>query len=244
MFRCDIMNRHYRLLSACFCFVCLGMLSDGPEAYTLVRVNNVNVYYDSSAAVLLYESGLMIDADGSPFAYHPVSDSGSDALANAGRKGNWWGIVTDSKGNPVLQHANDPAPGFYVSTTSLQNKFYALIDPRRYVNSDSIPFFVLPSNKDILRFAHLGDIARVENKRNGKVSFAIFADVGPKDKIGEGSIYLANQLNINANPRKGGIEDSIHYTIYIGSGDGLCKSKKQIDSIGVAFATNTNLRHR
>lgn len=38
--------------------------------------------------------------------------------ANAGRPDNWWGIVT-RHGEPVIQGANDPAPGCYVSTTSL-----------------------------------------------------------------------------------------------------------------------------
>jgi len=210
------------------------MMKENSGEYVLTQIDKVKVFHDTLEKVLHYESGLMIDADGSPFAYNPVSDSGLDALANAGHKGNWWGIVIDASGNPIVQGKSDPAPGFYVSTTSLQNKSLGVHDPHRYINSDSIPFFVLPANKTILNIVHLGDIALVENTRNGKSFYAIFADVGPKDKIGEGSIYLANQLNISANPRKGGIEDSIRYTVYLGSGDGLPKTRLQIDSLGAS----------
>ena len=42
-----------------------------------LRVNNVSVYKDTSNGVLLFESGLMVNADGAPDAYHP-SNTGSD----------------------------------------------------------------------------------------------------------------------------------------------------------------------
>lgn len=222
----------------------LNMVTEKSGEYVLVQIGKVNVFHDTLAKVLHYESGLMIDADGSPFAYHPVSDSGRDALANAGRKGNWWGIVTDASGKPIVQSKSDPAPGYYVSTTSLQNNSIGVNSPYRYINSDSVPFFVLPANKTILNSVHLGDIALVENTRIGKGFYAIFADVGPKDKIGEGSIYLANQLGIASNPRTGGIEDSIRYTIYLGSGDGLPKTRLQIDSIGASCSARVEEKKR
>jgi hypothetical protein len=42
---------------------------------------------------------------GAPNAYHP-EDKGLDFLANAGKTGNWWGIVTEDgtpSGKPVVQ---------------------------------------------------------------------------------------------------------------------------------------------
>ncbi len=209
-----------------------SMISTKSGVITLVTINSIEVKHDTINNVLQFTSGMTIDADGSPRAYHPVSDSGLDALANAGKKGNWWGIVTDKKGEPVVQGKDDPAPGFYVSTTSLQNSAKKITDQSRYVNSDSIPFFVLPNNKTILALVKTGDIAHVENLRNGKSCYAIFADVGPKDKIGEGSIKLANNLGINSNPRSGGIADSVKYTVYIGSGTGKSRSVAEIDSLG------------
>src|SRR5262245_32378245 len=52
---------------------------------------------------LFFQAGMAIDADGAPQAYHPDSKSGLDALANAGKPGNWWALVVDDKGEPLLQ---------------------------------------------------------------------------------------------------------------------------------------------
>lgn len=198
----------------------------------VATINKTEVKYDSTAQELNWTSGMNIDADGSPRAYHPISDSGSDALANAGHKGQWWGIVTNKKGEPYVQGKDDPAPGFYISCTALIDRTKNDTDCARYVNSDSIPYIVIPSNTEMRKYAKLGDIARVKNLRNGKTSYAICADIGPKDKIGEGSIFLANQLGINSSPRKGGVADSVSYEIYTGSGNGQPRSRAVIDSIG------------
>ena len=200
----------------------------------IATINRTEVMYDSLTNVLHWTAGMNIDADGSPRAYHPVSDSGADALANAGHAGNWWGIVTDKYGKPLIQGKDDPAPGFYISCTALVDRTKNDTDCARYVNADSIPYVVIPANAEIRRYARMGDIARVKNLRNGKSSYAICADVGPKDKIGEGSVFLAQQLGINASPRTGGVRDSVSCTIFIGSGNGQPRTRAVIDSIGRA----------
>lgn len=197
----------------------------------IATINKIVVKLDTINQVLYFVSGMNIDADGSPHAYHPVSDSGLDKLSSAGHDGNWWGIVT-TKGKPVIQDSADPAPGFYVSTTSLQDASKKITDPKRYVNSETIPYIVLPNNKTILAEAKTGDLAYVYNLRNGKNSYAIFADVGPKDKIGEGSIALAKKLGIDSSPRTGGTADSVLYYVFPGSGNGKPRTIAEIDSIG------------
>src|SRR5204863_1415020 len=42
--------------------------------------------------------------------------------------------------------------------------------------------------------AQVGDFATVMNMKNGKIVHAIFADSGPGDKIGEGSLALIKAL--------------------------------------------------
>jgi hypothetical protein len=104
------------------------------------------------------DSGMTIDADGY-YAYHPDNKSGLDYLRNAGKPGNWWALVTDNdkpSGNPVIQTKSDPAPGFYVSMTSLEDPSMNSRDPRRYVNAESVNFFVLPSKLGL--GAKLGDL--------------------------------------------------------------------------------------
>ena len=89
---------------------------------------------------------------------------------------------------------DDPAPGFYVSSTSLQDKTKDRTDPLRYVDATQIPYIVLPSAVRTNLGAQLGDFAVVINSQSGQLAEAIFADIGPWGKIGEGSIALANNL--------------------------------------------------
>ena len=161
---------------------------------------------------VFYESGLNVDADGSPFCHHPNSYRGLDDLVNAGRPGHWWGIATDTdhidgmqgKGTPYIQSVIDPAPGYYVSTTAHVDGTKKFSDPRRYVDSETVPFIVLPGSPHL--GATIGALAMVFHPATGDSSAAIFADVGPSNRIGEGSIALARNLSINHDAREGGVE--------------------------------------
>lgn len=186
-----------------------------------------------SAVVL--QSGLAIDVDGSPRAYHPDGHSGLDFLANAGSPGNWWGVVTDdgeSSGNPVIQGPSDPAPGFYISATALQDVTKLRTDPRRYVNSETIPYIVLPGS--VLKRADepkIGDLAAVLNKNNGRLSCAIVADVGAPRRLGEGSIALAVRLGAPSDPRSPATP-GFAMVVFPGSGNGQPKTAEEIEAQG------------
>src|SRR5258708_1149439 len=94
---------------------------------------------DNSRVIL---SNLMIDADGSPFAYAPA-DSGLpalDYLGNAGHPGRWYGIACDKKGVPYVQTVGDPAPGYYVSTTALMDISKKIISRSWITNSLNIRY--------------------------------------------------------------------------------------------------------
>jgi hypothetical protein len=181
-----------------------------------------NVVAWSSGKAFFYKSGLAIDADGAPCAYHPNDRLGLDSLAHAGHQGNWWALVIDNEktsGVPVVQVATDPAPGHYVSTTALYDRDNPNPrDPNRYVDAAHIPYIVLHPNA--LHYAHLGDFATVVDLHNGKISPAIIADVSaPNLPVGEGSIALAEALGVDSSPRHGGIDDGVAYIIYPGSGN-------------------------
>jgi hypothetical protein len=69
-----------------------------------------------------------------------------------GTVGTWWALVTDNgklNRNPVIQTPSDPAPGFYVSTTSLGNTTVVRKDPLRYVNAEAINLIVLPGGLNL-----------------------------------------------------------------------------------------------
>jgi Fungal chitosanase of glycosyl hydrolase group 75 len=180
--------------------------------------------------------GFIIDVDGSPHAYHPDGHSGLDVTANAGSREQWYAVVTDNgspAGKPIVQGPGDPAPGYYVSNTALQDTSKARTDPRRFVDSEIIPYIVLPAG--IVGRAgepKLGDLAAVFNERNGKLSYAIVADIGSRRHLGEGSIALAARLGLPSNPRSGGVGSGIAMVVFPGSGDGHPKTAEEIDRKG------------
>lgn len=196
-------------------------------------IGSVKVYEVENLGVYIFRAGFVFDADGAPKAYHQNDKVALDYLANAGKPGNWWGIVTNTgkkDGTPIVQSAQDPAPGYYVSTTSLVNKTKKIQDPTRYVDSQQIPYVAIPS-KFSTTFK-LGDLALVVNKKNGLRCYAIFADVGPADKIGEGSINLAKQLQIPGTPKKGGPASDVIYILIKNSSDGTVLTNDQIQKKG------------
>jgi hypothetical protein len=189
-----------------------------PNTKLLLHFNKTLIVQIDKPRIICFQAGMAIDADGCPHAYHP-DNIGLDDLKHGGHTGNWWGVATDNEscsGNPLIQNKNDPAPGYYVSTTSLINTGYSYRDPARYVNAQKIPYFVLP--EQLLGLITLGDVAWIFNTEIKLNCFAIFADVGPD--VGEGSIHLAKKLGIHGDPRIGGADSGILYFIFKGSGRG------------------------
>ena len=203
---------------------------DDPEpdasSEVIATIAGIKVHKLGDGRAVFYTGGMMIDADGAYRAYHPAN-KGLDFLANGGKPGNWWALVTENgkpSGTPVVQGPADPAPGFYISTTSLEDRAVGRKDPRRYVDSESIPYIVLPGGK--LGGAKLGDYALVINLKTKARVKAIVADSGPKAKLGEASIATAKALlgKSKSSPKSGGTEEKIiRYIVFPGSGDGLPK---------------------
>jgi len=194
---------------------------------------------------LFYRCGLMIDADGSPRAYHPDDRSGLDHLGNAQKNWKkrkqqraehkpvepvrWCGVVTDDgteHGTPLIQGPNDPAPGFYVSPSALEDRQYARTDPRRYVDAANVPYVSIPPDLES-HGVHLGDFATVGH--NGKYVGAIIADIGPHHLIGEGSVALAKAIGVPHSPRGGGVTQGVTWILYPGSGSGKPRSLDEVE---------------
>lgn len=202
----------------------------------LTTIESFVVYEHVPSGAILYRAKMAIDADGCPRAYGP-NNSGLDWTANAGYPGNWWGVVTDVNGDPILQGSGDPYPGMYVSTTSLVRSGYANSNPLRYVDSENIPYIALPSALQSLAGIQKGDLAYVRNTVTGLACYAYFADTGPGGKLGEGSMYLADQIGLNSSPKTGGTSQGIiDYIVFpqSGMGQGTHLSISQIDAMGQA----------
>lgn len=165
---------------------------------------------------ILFTAGMTIDADGAPNAYGP-HNRGLDYTASARGTHGWVSLVTDHKGRPVIQKSGHYR-GYYISTTSLgQGDTSDPKNPNQYIDATRIPYIALPPDFAEAFNINLGDLALVVNQANGRSAYAIYADVGPKGRIGEGSIALAEAVGIPANPRHDSVEDGVTYLIFPGS---------------------------
>jgi hypothetical protein len=87
-----------------------------------------------------------------------------------------------------------------------------------YVNAETMPYIVLPRGKYASLNLRPGDLAAV--RYNGILGFPVFADVGPQRKLGEGSMALAQELNMPTSPLAGGVDAArVEYLVFPGSGD-------------------------
>lgn len=103
------------------------------------------------------------------------------------------------------------------------------------VDANAVPYFVLPVHGFYRTMGvKLGDIAAVIY--NGKLAFAIFADAGPHNKIGEGSIELHRLLGhetiVNGKLHDVGIDNGVVTIVFPGSGNGKLLSNDKINEIG------------
>jgi len=155
-------------------------------------------------------AGATLDGDGANGqagqapCYAPPSYGGPtlDAILNAGHPGNWWGVVTDNgqaNGTPIVQGQGDPAPGAFVSMTTL-NLFgvdgAALSDssPFKYVDSATVPYISLP--EIVIQSARgvvVGCRCVLTHKVNGSSVVGVVADSGGNDHIGEISVACAKR---------------------------------------------------
>ena len=76
----------------------------------------------------------------------------------------------------------------------------------------------------------LGDFGMAVNAATGAASGCVFADVGPRGHVGEGSIALAEALGIPSNPRRGGVGNGILYVVFAGSAAGWPLDRNAVES--------------
>jgi peptidoglycan hydrolase-like protein with peptidoglycan-binding domain len=158
------------------------------ESFVIAEIAGVQVSELASGIAVFYRAGMDVDADGSPHAYNP-ENTGLDVNEDAMDGSEWVGIATHDDGSPVIQNSSDPAPGFYVSTTSFEDPKEAATNPSRYVDAAKIPYIVIPGGA--LGRARLGHPTIVLDVVTGRRVKGIVADAGPRDKIGEASMFLA-----------------------------------------------------
>lgn len=183
----------------------------------IINIGKFTITINDDHSLYFLSQGANIDSDGSPHSYHP-DNTGLDFNQNAkDSEGHWVGVLTDNNGNPLIQGPNDPAPGYYISTTSYQNKQYDINNPLRYLDAETVPYFVV--NTAICRAVDpmvLG--CRIILTFNGVSIEAMAGDLGPRaPQKFEISIAAAKALGIPSSPKNGGTDKQIEVLIFPGS---------------------------
>lgn len=151
---------------------------------------------------------MSVDVDGAPTCYGPDDKKALDFERNAHDKktGAIVGYLIDRNGKPIIQGPNDPAPGFYISTTAYRDiNNHNKTDPRRYVNASEINYTVLArsaKNKGV----ETGDFCVVHAIKKNKTVFAIVGDTGHSSGA-EGSLALLQRLGFKVKNGKGTEEE-------------------------------------
>jgi hypothetical protein len=202
----------------------------GTFKFDVSSTKSTSVFKHKNTGLVYFKADYDLDFDGSPRAYNPTN-TGIEENGNAQNSAGAFSesIILFKNKKPYLQKANNPFPGFFISLTSLKLQNFPDTSVKRYVDSEKIPYFVLPGNKLQNAGIELGDIGLIFNTETNKSAFAIFADSGPTSIVGEGSLALAKALEIKLKTNSrgkivGGIDDAnILYIAFPKSGKGANK---------------------
>ncbi|TCT02366.1 glycoside hydrolase family 75 protein [Aquabacter spiritensis] len=181
-----------------------------------------DIFRDESRKAYSYKTSYVsLDADGTPRAYHP-DNTGLDDLANAGypHKG-WRGVLVTDPADPArpLVREGGPYAGYFISKTSLHDPDREETDPLKYVDSETIPYIVLPGAFYAQAgTGYVGNLALARRSDGAMETAAIIADIGPpKAPLGEMSLRLATALGgTSPNPRtgKGAPKGEFEYIVF------------------------------
>ena len=166
-----------------------------------------------------------------------ATDEGESATVSICKSGSayFWtsDMDIDCDGITTSHCSNSTDPSYFDETsfaTSTGNFF----------TSDVTHYYVipLPSSRFNYQSAGIspGSVAAVVY--NNKVVYAVFADEGPDDIIGEGSYSLAVALGIDPNPATGGTDGPVTFIVFPGSVPNPVENNTTIDSVGAAAATS------
>jgi len=164
-----------------------------------------------------------------------ATDDGEASTVNICKKGSafFWKADMDIDCDGVrTSHCNESADPWYQDQTSFETS------QGRPFQADSTHYFVIPLPSS--RFSYTangitpGSVAAVIY--NNKVVYAVFADEGPDNIIGEASYATAKALGIDANPATGGVDSGVTYIVFPGKVPSPIESNSAIDSKGIAAA--------
>lgn len=139
------------------------------------------------------------------------------------------GMSIDCDGQPGSACNINTDPYFQSSTSWSQSDGKAL-------KAEELPFVVIPLSSPRWNYRDSGikggDLVVMAYK--DKYVFGVVGDLGPSDRIGEGSYAAASALGINPNPRSGGVGSGVTYVVFPGTRVNPIESKAEAVRVGTA----------
>jgi hypothetical protein len=192
------------------------------STFAHAEIGPVPILRDASSHAIAFASQMQVNTDGAPDSYHP-DDIGITHICNGvsiGASCTWkaeclpefrqakaeglrgptkicfFAMATGANGEPIIQGERDPKPGFFVSTTALKQPGEDRRTPQAQLDSNTVPFAVIPRTWQSTRVPgpRLGDVGVAYRRSTDKLAFFVIGDIGPRDKLGEGSVALHQAL--------------------------------------------------
>ncbi len=165
-----------------------------------------------------------------------ATDDGESSTVNICKKGSafFWKADMDIDCDGVrTSNCNEDTDPWYQDQTSFETS------KGQPFQADKTHYFVIPLPSSRFNYSSSGikpgSVAAVIY--NNKVVYAVFADEGPNNIIGEASYATAKALGINSNPENGGVDSGVTYIVFPGSVPSPIESNTAIDSKGASAAT-------
>ncbi|MFC1413600.1 ricin-type beta-trefoil lectin domain protein [Streptacidiphilus sp. N1-12] len=184
-----------------------------------------------TAAQLLAQTQTCTPASNGDYA----TDEGAAATIPICKKGSayfWTSDMDIDCDGITTSHCSNSTDPTYFDETSFQTS------TGQFFTSDVTHYYVipLPSSRFNYQSAGItpGSVAAVIY--NNKLVYAVFADEGPDDIIGEGSYSLAVALGIDPDPATGGTEGPVTFIVFPGHVPSPVENNSAIDSAGASAA--------
>ena len=117
--------------------------------------------------------------------------------------------------------------------SSWQNQTAATDSHGKPLVAAAVPYVVVPGVSSRWSFDSagigLGTVAAVIY--DGKLTFGVVGDIGPKAIIGEASYAMADSLGIDPNPSTGGVDSGVSYILFTGSDAVLKRNEDHAEAV-------------
>jgi hypothetical protein len=165
-----------------------------------------------------------------------ATDDGESSTVNICKQGSayFWKADMDIDCDGVrTSHCNEDTDPWYQDETSFETS------KGKPFQADKTHYFVIPLPSSRFNYSSAGikpgSVAAVIY--NNKVVYAVFADEGPNNIIGEASYATAQALGIDSDPENGGVDSGVTYIVFPGSVPSPIESNSAIDSKGASAAS-------